>query len=377
MKHRGIVIPVFLLLVLLWLFVAARPIRLELSVAPRWVADQTADSPPPAADGLGADSSGTLADDSRRSPRIPISLNGTLFYVDPTAGVAAAHRIPRFVAAASDAFIGYSGVAEDHLLQAADGEIIGRVAVPGAPFVVDDRFFVVEPFQDGVSALDASGARAWRARYPAMLLDLDHALGVTAVGLSDGTVRLLDESGNATDTVNAAELLEDGALHGVALSSRGAFLAAALSDSDAGHGAVYDLSASGRTPPVFALGPAPPGPVRVEFLSDDRLLTYGSRRSLTLVRLLRTPEITTIDMSDLAAFGAVFGNDNWEGLVYALDYRDEGPTLLLVTPEGRVAARLPLYVAAASVTSDSNAVIVAGATDNEGLLLAALEPRLR
>lgn len=229
----------------------------------------------------------------------------------------------------------------------------------------------------GVAALDVSGRLSWRVRYPAIVLDLDHTAGITAVGLSDGTVRLLDESGTEANRVHAAELLESGTIHGVALSSEGAFLATALSDGEGAYGAVFDLLTTPQAPPVFDLGPGVTGPVRVDFLSDDRLLTYGSSRALTLVRLLRTPEIRTIEMADLVAFGTVFGNEEWEGLVYALEYPDGMPTLLLLTPEGRRVAETALHVTEASVTGGDAAIVVAGVTEAGAIDVAALEPRIR
>ena len=66
---------------------------------------------------------------------------------------------------------------------------------PGYPLFLDKRLFLIGPEQNSISALNRSGDIIWTFDFPAPLTCIDAAAGYVAAGTLDGSVELLNSSG--------------------------------------------------------------------------------------------------------------------------------------------------------------------------------------
>ena len=70
-----------------------------------------------------------------------------------------------------------------------------KSALPGYPWLADDRMWILAPEQQAISLLNEDGGEAWTYHFDAPITSLDAANGILLAGLLNGTIHTLDREG--------------------------------------------------------------------------------------------------------------------------------------------------------------------------------------
>lgn len=255
MRARRVGLILFLLLLPLWLLVGARPLKPEPVIIRLWARDLSGDLPSAAAPRPAAG-----------APAFSVATARNLVFFETDGTVSAAYRDIGPTAVAGNRFFVTPGPAQEHVLESHDRRVLARLPVPGIPFAVNERFYVVGPFQSSLSALDEDLSTLWFQRYPGFVITLatgrragGEGAGATLVGLSDGTARLVADDGE--ELARFGPLGPREPVLGVALSPSGE-LAVTASPGGLAIYRVEDPAQPALLVPVEAL---PGGAVRLDF----------------------------------------------------------------------------------------------------------------
>jgi hypothetical protein len=311
-----------LVIIVVYFFIAARPIPAELTLSPRWLS--SLESNYPVVLETAADAGGAAED------LFPFVLGNRFGYIDADGGFAL-NRTVRGNASVSDGFWAEYGAAPERIaVMAPGGEVIAELSdVRGYPLFIDGRIFLIHEDQTSLTALDNAGSRLWTYDFAAPLTDIDAAAGLVLIGSLDGTVELLDAAGKRIF------FFEPGGsrlsvIYGCRISRDGTRLAIISGFDDQRFLLLEKLGDSYKVAYHEFLSDGFRRPVQIAFINGDRWLAFETEGGLQVYNVGARNSITV----------------PLEGTVTALENSGEGSLLFAVTAQsGRkkqlVGIRLP------------------------------------
>ena len=213
MKRKYWILPGIIFLVI-YMFVAARPIREETVLFPRWISSLES--------GLYIDFGGF---DYETDVEIPFRLGSRFGFFDDS-GQYLLNRVRNMNLSLSN------GMWSEYEAQPAgveifnpQSELLMTIDNPiGYPFFMDNRAFLLGNEQNSISALDNLGNIIWTYDFSSPLTCIDAASGFIVAGTLDGVIELLDSTGRLVFSFEPGGS-RLAVILGVAISTDGARLA--------------------------------------------------------------------------------------------------------------------------------------------------------
>jgi hypothetical protein len=184
-----------LLFTVLYFILFPYPLGRELVVRPKWAV------PVPTSAGQADpqdNSTGTAAQNSPRDATAPFQFGDLFGYVRGDGTVLYAAKAPYRVALSSTAFVSYTRLGTDWILQDASGRHLGAFSGSGYPFLGPDgdRIFNVKADLSGMIELDRNGETLWERDFPTLMTSASLHGDLLLVGLLNGSLLLLDRKGS-------------------------------------------------------------------------------------------------------------------------------------------------------------------------------------
>ncbi len=222
-KRPASVFLVALLAIILYFVFFPYPLGREIVATPAWAvkvsdpgASQTPTDPEPA---TGTNSGATI-----RS--FPFQLGDLFGYVNADGGILHAEKVLFRVALSDTAFVNYTRLGTNWVLQSARGARIMSFSGNGYPLLSSDggRIFIVKADLSGIIELDKAGDVMWSRDFPALLTSVSLQGGTLLVGLLSGRLLMLDGRGSPVyeKSIGGSRIP---VIFGVAASTDGALLA--------------------------------------------------------------------------------------------------------------------------------------------------------
>jgi hypothetical protein len=171
-------------ILVIYFFVAARPVPLELVLIPRWI-----NSP---------ETASLLAVEDVHFPQaeIPFRAGNSFGYIDREGNILFRKALESNIALSAEYWAEYDSEPVQITVNKPAGETYAVIDNPrGYPFFLDGRCFLVNSEQNAVSEINQSGATAWTYEFSAQLTCVDAAASFLVTGSLDGIVTILDNKG--------------------------------------------------------------------------------------------------------------------------------------------------------------------------------------
>jgi hypothetical protein len=174
-----------ILVFLVYVFAAARPVPEETILVSRWLTSLESNYPII----LG----GSPQDNSHP---FPFSLGNRFGYMHDN-GSFAINRVRKGYASLSpELWAEYEAVPQSiEIMDRQNREVLSVSNPRGYPLFLDNTIFIVGNEQNSLTALDSNGRELWTYDFPAPLTCIDAAAGLILAGTLDGAVELLDSRG--------------------------------------------------------------------------------------------------------------------------------------------------------------------------------------
>lgn len=162
-----------------YLFTASAPIGSELVLEPVWLrATKTAKNDPSATGEL-----------------VPFRTEQHFGFFDADGRLSVVREMNGRYALSDFAWTEYPAIPAELDIRSPRDEALLRTEERGYPFFSDGRVFIIGPEQNSIAAVDGKGATAWRRDLSAPITCADASAGLLLVGLLDGSVELINSSG--------------------------------------------------------------------------------------------------------------------------------------------------------------------------------------
>ena len=176
----------FLLVFIIYIFIAPRPISEEIIIKPRWISSLESDyvvslayNPAPG--------SGEL---------LPFTLGDRFGYIEDDGKFAIKQNRKGYISLSEDTWAEYESLPSSIQIMNPHNEAVLTIEKPeGYPLFLDKRTFIIGSGQNFITALGPSGEELWTYDFPAPITCIDAAGGFVLAGTLDGTAVLLDSSG--------------------------------------------------------------------------------------------------------------------------------------------------------------------------------------
>lgn len=206
----------------LYLLIAAEPIRRELVLSPAWLYEI---APEPAEPGRYVTGSSRSSESVAFIRKAVPFLNAERFgYLTPEGRLVGAGRRGYGVALSSYGFAQYDKHSLGFTVVDPSGKVSASLGLAGFPFFSGERRFLMRPDQSGILEFDARGKTVWEKEFPSIITCFAATKSVALAGLLDGRVLAIGNEGQVV-----LEHLPGGsripAVYGVALSKDGARIA--------------------------------------------------------------------------------------------------------------------------------------------------------
>jgi hypothetical protein len=174
---------ILILLLGVYFFSAARPIPQETTLDFLWA--QSLQS--------------VYAGENAGEPLIPYRLGDYYGYVDGEGRFALSRILDEhsYVSLSPERWSVYAALPESLQIQSPRSQPLLTIDAPGYPLFLDQRIFLINSEQNGVSALDEEGALRWNYRFSAPLISMDAEAGMFLSGSVDGVLELMDSQGKS------------------------------------------------------------------------------------------------------------------------------------------------------------------------------------
>lgn len=179
-KKIPYLLPLSLILLIAYTFLAARPLEVEPALSPAWVTPLAATG---AADG----------DTALPEGAIPFSTGTHFGYVSKSGELAFCQEQGERLSLAPFAWSSNRARPEETIIHSTAPSFPSRSAKQaGYPWLADHGAWIVAPEQNGISLLDEGGTARWTRYFTSPITSLDAADGVLLVGLLEGAILAID-----------------------------------------------------------------------------------------------------------------------------------------------------------------------------------------
>ena len=177
MKRFAVIL--FFCLLSAYIIFFPRNLSKELIVIPSWSVDiKTSESAP----------SGI--------PSVPFRLAGRVGYLAKNGEISYYEDILDRADLSDRLMVNYTSASSSRVLRAPDGSAAGSLSTDNLPFFINGRLFMISPDRMTLSEYSGDGSILWKNSPGAVITSADANTGMTALGLLDGTLVVLDETGS-------------------------------------------------------------------------------------------------------------------------------------------------------------------------------------
>ncbi|MDR2785271.1 MAG: WD40 repeat domain-containing protein [Treponema sp.] len=178
-----------------YFFLAARPVPVEMVLVPQWLSSTESDYPL-YLNGVPAPAGEAAAGGEEGGVLLPFRLGNRFGYVDSYGRFSVNMEKRAALSISEDYWAEYEAVPREIDIRDPRNERAALITDGrGYPLFLDGRFFMINAEQNALEALDVSGESLWTYNFSAPITDIDAASGFVLAGLLDGTVELLDRDG--------------------------------------------------------------------------------------------------------------------------------------------------------------------------------------
>ncbi len=192
-KQKIIFIIGGILLFILYIFGAARPIPEEIVLESRWIK-----SLPSTYEAEGDDA---VLKDAEQGRLLPFQLGDRFGYTDKDGNFTVNRTTNGFVSLSGDYWADYAPVPQSvDVRDPAGGLVLSLDFTPGGvpagyPFFLDKRIFLINSEQTSISAITEDGSPLWTYDFASVITCVDAANGLLLIGSLDGAVEVLNSTG--------------------------------------------------------------------------------------------------------------------------------------------------------------------------------------
>jgi hypothetical protein len=295
------------LIVIVYIFAAARPIPMETVLTPRWLSSLESnypvyiegenavnringgDSPEPGeeeptfVESRSAESK--FVESGFAEPLLPFTLGNRFGYIGGD-GTFALNRVVRGnVSAAKNYWAEYGAAPESIEIMDPRNEVLAKLSGPrGYPFFIDDYIFLIHEDQNSLTFLDSEGNRLWTYDFSAPITDIDAAAGLILAGTLDGTVELLTLAGKRFFFFEPGGSRYS-AVYGCRISQDGSKLAIISGFDDQRFLLLEKLGDSYKVAYHEFLSDGFRRPVHISFIAEDRWVAFEGEEGLVLYNI--------------------------------------------------------------------------------------------
>ncbi len=167
-----------------YVFMASTPIGKETVLLPAWLsAVESAKTRSAPATGTG-------------SSTMPFKLGSRFGYFSEDGGFSLVESVESRLSLNERSWAIYNAAPDSIEIMNADGSLRFVTNERGYPLFIDDKTWILGPEQNSLALLSDSGQVLWRRQYPSPITCADSAVGLTLVGLLDGSIDLIAADGS-------------------------------------------------------------------------------------------------------------------------------------------------------------------------------------
>ena len=187
-KKVKIIAPIFIVLALLYIIIASRPLSPEIQFLPVWTVD------------LESFTKGEVesAREEDFKNAVAFKLGQTLGYFTPEGKILSYITFPYKATVSDHSYALYGTSSEEMQITAPSGEALGKISVTGFPYFTSDRKFIFLPGGSSFSKLNEDGSVAWTYEGFSPITAFSSSSTGTVAGFANGTVLGFDNEGNIT-----------------------------------------------------------------------------------------------------------------------------------------------------------------------------------
>jgi hypothetical protein len=273
------------LIIIVYFFVAARPIPVETVLTPQWLISLESGYPLFFEGRGGARGGGIPETAEEEGPLIPFTLGDRFGYFNRGGNFALNRTVRGNISISENYWAEYEAVPQSIEIRQTGNEVPVEISEPrGYPLFIDNRVFLISGEQNSLTALDNEGKRLWTYDFAAPVTDIDAAAGLILAGSLDGMVELLDLSGKRVFSFEIGGSRYS-AVYGCRISRDGSKLAVIAGFDDQRFLLMERLGDSYKVAYHEFLSDGFRRPVHISFIDHDRWVVFESEGCLTLYNI--------------------------------------------------------------------------------------------
>jgi len=269
-KRHGLEIAGLVFLFLVYFFGFAQALNLELVLNPTWVTTIS-------------EQNEFLPNTSKSTP-IPFALGSYYGYFATDGKLLNAKQIDSGIAISDDAFVSYPKTPDSLSILSPSNSLLGSVPTRAYPYFDKGRLFFIQEDKSGVFETTLSGQKIFQKDFSSIITAFNTNTTVSAVGLLEGKLEILDEKGAVISTFSPGGSRLPVIL-GTAVSPNSNFVAA-ISGVDPERLLVLSKRKTGYQVLFHELLPSNfRRPVQLAFSSDSAYLFYEQENTICILDL--------------------------------------------------------------------------------------------
>jgi hypothetical protein len=273
------------LVVIVYFFVAVRPIPVETVLMPQWLISLESEYPLYFEDGNRVSAGNAPEIREAGGPLFPFALGNRFGYFNGNGIFALNRTVQGKFSISENYWAEYEAVPDSIEIRDPQNVVQAEVSEPwGYPFFIDNQFFLINEEQNSLTALDNEGSPLWTYDFAAPVTDIDAAAGLILVGSLDGMVELLDFSGKRVFSFEIGGSRYS-AVYGCRISRDGSKLAIISGFDDQRFLLMERLGDSYKVAYHEFLSDGFRRPVHIAFLDNDRWVAFESEGCLALYNI--------------------------------------------------------------------------------------------
>lgn len=209
-KHAGLYILLAFLFILLYIFLAAKPLGKEYHFTPEW--KKSISTP-------------ALQNPIYNTKPIYFKLGQTMGYFTPEGDITNSKTYPVKAAISSDYYALYNTLDEKTVFYDYTGKEKGSFEQAGYPFFEEDRIFIFMPGGASFARCNSDGSTRWIYESLIPITAFSSKQALTAAGYADGTIRILDNENGMEKTSFSPGGSDYKVILGLDVSSDGVYIA--------------------------------------------------------------------------------------------------------------------------------------------------------
>jgi hypothetical protein len=187
MRHIGILIIIFIIILFAYITVLPEKIGEEPVLSPAWITD------------LRDDVEENLNSSNQRSDSsadvFGFQVHDFVGFIDEDGDLIHFNEVRYGAAIADERYINFSSISENNVVLDSEGKFLFTIDSKGYPLMEGERILLLSTDRAGIEEWDTFGNLLWHNRFSSIITDIDLASDFLAVGLMEGRILVLDSMG--------------------------------------------------------------------------------------------------------------------------------------------------------------------------------------